>query len=70
MNMLTCIVAMSYLSLRPIISKIKVDDEHLELYPFCGKLFGHQWHDARSRIVNSIEGKRFKNCLNVLKQHL
>ena len=47
--------AMSYLSLRKIFAEVKLDDEHLELYPFCGKLFGYQWHDAKSRIVNSIE---------------
>ena len=57
MNILTCIVAMSYLSLRLIFGKVKLDEEHLELYPFCGKLFGYQWHDAKSRIVNSIESE-------------
>ena len=34
-------------------STIDVDPEHLKQYPYCGKLFGYEWHDARSRTVNS-----------------
>ena len=38
-------------------STIGVDPEHLKLYPYCGKLFGYEWHDARSRTVNSRESQ-------------
>ena len=41
----------SYLS----VSKLEFDKEHFEAYPYCGRLFGYEWHDARSRVVNSKE---------------
>ena len=28
------------------------------MYPYCGKLFGYEWHDATSRIVNSVESEK------------
>ena len=36
---------------------MELDKEHLKLYPYCGKLFGYERHDARSRVVNSGESK-------------
>ena len=27
------------------------------MYPYCGKLFGYEWHDASSRVVNSRESE-------------
>ena len=36
---------------------IELDHEHLSMYPYCGKLFGYEWHDATSRIVNSKESE-------------
>ena len=36
---------------------IELDREHLSMYPYCGKLFGYEWHDATSRIVNSIKSE-------------
>ena len=40
-----------------ISADIEFDKEHLEMYPFCGKLFGYEWHDATSRVVNSKESE-------------
>ena len=40
-----------------ISADVELDKEHLELYPFCGKLFGYEWHDATSRVVNSKESE-------------
>ena len=40
-----------------ISADIEFDKEHLDIYPFCGKLFGYEWHDASSRIVNSKESE-------------
>ena len=36
---------------------IELDHEHLSMYPYCGKLFGYEWNDATSRIVNSIKSE-------------
>ena len=60
MNILNGIILVAYLLLRQIFAEVKLDDEHLELYPYCGKLFGYQSlvdNDAKSRVVNSIESK-------------
>ena len=46
---------LAYHMLVPAFSKVELDKEHLEIYPFCGKLFGYEWSDATSRIVNSFE---------------
>ena len=46
-----------YTFLRADDSTIDVDPEHLKQYPYCGKLFGYKWHDARSRTVNSRESQ-------------
>ena len=27
------------------------------MYPYCGKLFGYEWHDATSRVVNSRDSE-------------
>ena len=35
------------------IATIELDQKHLSMYPYCGKLFGYEWHDATSRVVNS-----------------
>ena len=43
--------------LHRISAEVKLDKEHLEMYPFCGKLFGYEWHDATSRVVNSEESE-------------
>ena len=34
-------------------ARIELDQEHQSMYPYCGKLFGYEWHDATSRVVNS-----------------
>ena len=39
------------------ISTIEIDLEHQSLYPYCGKLFGYEWHDATSRVVNSKDSE-------------
>ena len=57
MNILHFIILVTDLSLRPIFAQVKLDDEHLELYPYCGKLFGYQGYDAKSRVVNSKESE-------------
>ena len=44
-------------TLRADDSTIDVDPEHLKQYPYCGKLFGYEWHDARSRTLNSRESQ-------------
>ena len=41
----------------PISAAVEIDKEHLDIYPFCGKLFGYERHDASSRIVNSKESE-------------
>ena len=41
----------------PFVSDIEFDKEHFEAYPNCGRLFGYEWHDARSRVVNSKESE-------------
>ena len=41
----------------PSVSDIEFDKEHFEAYPYCGRLFGYEWHDARSRVVNSKESE-------------
>ena len=38
-------------------SAIELDLEHQSLYPYCGNLFGYEWHDASSRVVNSLESE-------------
>ena len=40
-----------------IFAKVDLDEEHLELYPYCGKLFGHKKPITKSRIVNSRESE-------------
>ena len=40
-----------------ICAAVELDKEHLDIYPFCGKLFGYEKHDASSRIVNSKESE-------------
>ena len=30
-----------------------LDKEHLKLYPYCGRIFGHESSYSKSRIVNS-----------------
>ena len=40
-----------------IFAEVELDKQHLETYPFCGKLFGYEWQDAKSRIVNSKESE-------------
>ena len=40
-----------------ISAEVGLDKEHLGMYPFCGKLFGYEWHDATSRVVNSKESE-------------
>ena len=43
--------------LHRISAEVGLDKEHLDMYPFCGKLFGYEWHDATSRVVNSKESE-------------
>ena len=45
----------AYYMLLPVFSKVELDEEHLEIYPYCGKLFGYEWSDATGRVVNSFE---------------
>ena len=40
-----------------IFAEVELDKQHLEIYPFCGKLFGYEWQGAKSRIVNSKESE-------------
>ena len=40
---------------RLVIATIELDQKHQSMYPYCGKLFGYEWHDASSRVVNSRE---------------
>ena len=39
------------------IATIELDQKHLSMYPYCGKLFGYEWHDATSRVVNSRDSE-------------
>ena len=57
MNILSFIILITDLLLRPIFAEVNLDDQHLELYPYCGKLFGYQGHNAKSRVVNSKESE-------------
>ena len=38
-------------------ASIELDQEHQSIYPYCGKLFGYEWHDAKSRVVNSKDSE-------------
>ena len=38
-------------------ARIELDQEHQSMYPYCGKLFGYEWHDAKSRVVNSKDSE-------------
>ena len=50
-------IMVNSLSLSMIIAEVNLDEEHLELYPYCGKLFGHKKPITKSRIVNSRESE-------------
>ena len=50
-----CLIFLVLNKVHPISADIEFDKEHLEMYPFCGKLFGYEWHEATSRVVNSKE---------------
>ena len=36
----------------------KIDERHLELYPYCGKMFGYDMEGTSSRVVNSRESPK------------
>ena len=36
----------------------KIDAEHLKIYPYCGKMFGHDQKATSSRVVNSKESQK------------
>ena len=38
-------------------ARIELDQEHQSIYPYCGKLFGYEWHDATGRVVNSKDSE-------------
>ena len=38
-------------------ARIELDQEHQSMYPYCGKLFGYEWHNATSRVVNSKDSE-------------
>lgn len=40
---------------QPVFAKVGLDQEHLSLYPYCGKLFGYEFPAPTSRVVNSKE---------------
>ena len=35
-----------------------IDEEHLKMYPYCGKLFGYESKGGSSRITNSRDSQR------------
>ena len=55
MNLSACLISVLIYFVHPISADVELDREHLDIYPFCGKLFGYEWHDATSRVVNSKE---------------
>ena len=42
---------------RLVIATIELDQKHQSMYPYCGKLFGYEWHDATSRVINSRDSE-------------
>ena len=40
-------------------SNDQIDKEHLKLYPYCGKMFGHDQKSTSSRVVNSKESEKY-----------
>ena len=37
-----------------------IDQEHFKLYPYCGRLFGYDSSNAKSRVVNSEDSLEFE----------
>ena len=35
----------------------KIDGDHSKLYPYCGRLFGHDSSNAKNRVVNSEDAQ-------------
>ena len=53
------------------ISTIKLDQDHLSMYPYCGKLFGHEKHDGESRVVNSKDSEiQYPWVVLVMQEHM
>ena len=56
---------------RVAIATIKLDQEHLSMYPYCGKLFGHAKHDGESRVVNSKDSEiQYPWVVLVMQEHM
>ena len=71
MNIFSFIILTTDLLLRPIFAEVKLDDQHLELYPYCGKLFGHAKHDGTSRVVNSKDSEiQYPWVVLVMQEHM
>ena len=47
-----CIITWLYM-IHHALSREKIDEDHSKLYPYCGRLFGHDSSNAKSRVVNS-----------------
>ena len=38
----------------------QIDQEHFKLYPYCGRMFGYDSSNAKSRVVNSEDSLEFE----------
>lgn len=36
-----------------------IDNDHFKLYPYCGRLFGWESSDSKSRVVNSKDSLKY-----------
>ena len=56
---------------RVAIATIKLDQDHLSMYPYCGKLFGHAKQDGQSRVVNSKDSEiQYPWVVLVMQEHM
>ena len=38
----------------------QIDKEHLKLYPYCGRMFGYDSSNTKSRVVNSEDSLEYE----------
>ena len=51
-----CIITWLYM-IHHALSREKIDEDHSKLYPYCGRLFGHDSSNAKNRVVNSEDAQ-------------
>ena len=55
----TCFINYVFFISHQLLCMNQYDEEHYKMYPYCGKLFGHDSNNARSRVVNSEDSQIF-----------